>query len=278
MQDVTSDVITLSGALPGPTVAVFAGVHGNETTGVYALQEIIPTLKLTRGKVVFVFANPPAIKDNVRMHAKNLNRLFIEGIEGNSYEVNRARELMNVLDGCEALLDLHMFQDPAGEPFAICEKNAFDIAKTFDVAIISDNWSIVEPGGTDSYMYAKGKVGICVECGPIEKAADYKDFAVKTIYQFLHYFDMLPMTVDISTQPKRIITAVRGFVKDTDELKLADGFHNFDRLETGQVIATDGERTFRASEGECIIFPRYYAAVGQELYIIGTETEPTGSV
>lgn len=272
MQEITSDIITLRGNQPGPTVAVFAGVHGNETAGVYALQETIPTLKLKRGSVVFVFANPPAIKDNVRMHAKNLNRLFIEGIEGDSYEVKRARELMAILDNCDALLDLHMFQDPAGKPFAICEENSFAIAKTFDVEIISNNWTAVEPGGSEGYMYTKGKFGICVECGPIEKAAEYKDFAVTTIYQFLQYFDILQANVAISTRPKRIITAIRGFVKDTDELKLADGLHNFDRLEAGRVIATDGERTFQANEGECIIFPRYYATVGQELYIIGTES------
>lgn len=272
MQEITPDIIKLSGEQPGPTVAVFAGVHGNETAGVYALQEIIPKLQLLRGNVIFVYANPPAIEANVRMHEKNLNRCFIAGIEGNSYEEVRARELMKILDECEALLDIHMFSDPDGEPFVICEENALEIAKLFDVTIASTNWSETEPGGTDSYMYANGKIGICIECGPISKASEYKDFAINTVYQFLHYFDLLPFDVSVSTQPKRIIKAQNRVVKDNKKLHLEDGFHNFDRLKEGQVIATDGNRIFRASDGECIIFPRYYADIGQELYISGFES------
>lgn len=272
MQQITSDIITISGDQPGPTVAVFAGVHGNETAGVYALQEIIPKLKITQGNVIFVFANPPAIKDDVRMHEKNLNRCFVKGIEGDAYEIRRAQELMQVLDTCEALLDIHMFSDPEGEPFVICEENAFEVAKLFDVNIVSTNWSKTEPGGTDSYMYALGKIGICIECGPISKATEYKDFAINSIYQFLQYFEMLPFEVGVSTLPKRVIRAENAVVKDSEQLSLSEGLHNFDKLEVGQVIASDNDRVFYASEGEYILFPRYYAKVGQELYISGFES------
>ena len=272
MQQITSDIITISGDLPGPTVAVFAGVHGNETAGVYALQEVIPKLKITRGNVVFVFANPPAIADNVRMHEKNLNRCFVKDIEGDTYEIRRAQELMQVLDTCEALLDIHMFSDPEGEPFVICEENAFEVAKLFDVNIVSTNWSKTEPGGTDSYMYALGKIGICIECGPISKAAEYKDFAINSIYQFLQYFEMLPFEVSVSTQPKRVIRAENAVIKDNEQLSLSEGLHNLDKLKAGQVIASDSDRVFYASEGECVLFPRYYAQVGQELYISGFES------
>lgn len=271
MQEVTSDIIKILGEQPGTAVAVFAGVHGNETAGVYALQEIIPKLHITKGEVYFVFGNPPAIEANVRMGEKNLNRCFVEGIEGDSYEENRARELMEVLQKCDALLDIHMFSDPEGEPFVICEENAFNIAKLFDVGIVSTNWSEAEPGGTDAYMYRNGKVGICLECGPIDKAREYKDFAVKAIYQFLQYYDMLTFDVDVSTQPKRIVRAGYSIVKQDDSLMLSEGFHNFDRLNEGQVIATSDTETFCAKAGECIIFPRYYANVGQELYIVGME-------
>lgn len=221
---------------------------------------------------MFAYANPPAIRDNVRMNEKNLNRCFVEGIKGNSYEDVRARELMNVLDECEALLDIHMFSDPEGEPFVICEENAFDIAKLFDVNIISTNWSETEPGGTDSYMYANGKIGICLECGPISKSQEYKDYAVRSIYQFLQYFKMIDFEVSVSAQPKRVIRAEHRVVKDSEQLLLSKGLHNFDRLKEGQIIAQDGEKTFYATEGECIIFPRYYANVGQELYISGYES------
>src|SRR5690606_13665355 len=102
----------------------------------------------------------------------------------------RARELMSILDESDELLDLHMFYDEAGQPFVICEDNSVAIAKRFDVDIISTKWTVVEPGGTDGYMYLQGKVGICVECGPIAKAEQYVPFAKQTVYQFLKSYDM----------------------------------------------------------------------------------------
>ena len=73
----TKDIITITGAEPGPTVAIFAGVHGNERAGVYALEALIPRLTITRGTLYLVFANPAAIEANVRMVNKNLNRCFL---------------------------------------------------------------------------------------------------------------------------------------------------------------------------------------------------------
>jgi CheY-like chemotaxis protein len=121
---ITNNIVTITGSQPGPVVAIFAGVHGNERAGVYALQRLIPDLKITKGTVHFAFANPPAIEANVRMVTKNLNRCFYAGNDGTDAEDIRARELMQVLDGCDALLDLHMFYDKKNKPFVICEDNA----------------------------------------------------------------------------------------------------------------------------------------------------------
>jgi predicted deacylase len=67
---VSSEIIKLTGSEPGPVLAIFAGVHGNETVGVLTLQELIPKLKLTRGTLYLAYANPPAIEQNVRMIGK----------------------------------------------------------------------------------------------------------------------------------------------------------------------------------------------------------------
>src|SRR6185369_17926132 len=123
---ISPEVIELSSGKPGPSLAILAGVHGNELAGVYALQELLPTLKPTRGKVYVAFANPPAIEANTRMLNKNLNRCFVADNHGTTPEDERARELMKMLDKCDALLDLHMFYDDDGVPFVICEDNALD--------------------------------------------------------------------------------------------------------------------------------------------------------
>lgn len=272
---ISSQIIELQGKKPGPTVAIMAGVHGNELAGVYALQQLLPTLSVAKGTLYVAFANPPAIEANVRMVDKNLNRCFYQNNTGSNPEDIRARELMQMLNSCDALLDLHMFYDDEGLPFAICEDNAVELASKFDVDIISTNWAHAEPGASDGYMYANGKVGICVECGPISKAAEYTDFAKKTIHQFLKYFGMTDEPVKYSTKPKRIVEAQHAVHKSSPAFQLAKGFHNFDKLQAGQVIATEPGKEYTAGPNECIIFPHYTARVGEEAYIIGKDSTGT---
>ncbi|MCA9347849.1 succinylglutamate desuccinylase/aspartoacylase family protein [Candidatus Saccharibacteria bacterium] len=270
--NITSEIIEIDSGKTGPALAIFAGVHGNELAGVYALQKLLPTLKLTRGKLYIAFANPPAIRAKVRMVKQNLNRCFVANNKGTSYEDRRARELMAILDKCDALLDLHMFYDDDGLPFVICEDNAVEVAHTFDVGIISTNWAKAEPGASDGYMFSQGKIGLCVECGPISKSKEYTDFAVKTIYQFLQYFDMSLKKVSLSKVPKRFVVANKSVYKSSANFTLKAGYKNFDRLKPGEVIAQDGGKKYLSQEGECIIFPHYKARVGEEAYIIGIET------
>jgi len=104
-----------------------------------------------------------------------------------SYEEKRAIELMKVLDKCEALLDLHAYNEPYIEsvPFAICEKNCLEIVKNFDVEYALTGIDKIEKGGTDGYMFNSGKIGICVELGSIENYEKFIDLGIKTSYQFL---------------------------------------------------------------------------------------------
>ncbi len=266
-------IVMIAGARPGPTIAIFAGVHGNELAGVLALQELIPTLEVTKGKVFIAFANPPAIEAGVRMVGKNLNRCFFKENQGTTSEDTRARELMRVLDKCDALLDLHMFYDDKGSPFVICEDPAIDIALKFDVDIISTNWTKTEPGASDGYMHSNGKIGLCVECGPISQWMMYKEFAKTTIYQFLKHFDMTDQPVEYSARPKRVIKAKKIVYKKSKHFILSARLHNFDALQAGQIIATEGKKKYIAKPGEYIIFPHYNARIGEEAYIIGTELE-----
>lgn len=267
---ITDKIMKISSDIAGPAVALFAGTHGNERAGVYALQRLLPTLRPSRGTIYIAFTNPSAIEANERMMTKNMNRCFIANNQGDTYEDKRARELMKVLDKCDALLDLHMFYDK-GEPFAICEKNSLEVTKLFDVAIISTNWSRIEPGAADGYMFEQGKIGICVECGPIPEAENYVDFAEKTVYQFLQYFDMSPKKVANSALSKRYVIAKKVVYKKSNNFFLEPDFENFQKLEDDQLIAVDVQEQFRAQKNECIIFPHYRARVNEEAYIIGTE-------
>ena len=271
---VTSEIIKKTASLPGPTVAIFAGVHGNERVGVLALQELIPKLKLTKGTLYLAFANVPAIEQNVRLVNKNLNRCLFAGNDGTTYEDQRARELMAVLDHCDALLDLHAFNDKEGEPFIICEDNSLEIATKLDPPLISTNWSEAEPGGTDTYMYKTNKVGICLECGPLSKAEEFKPLAIKSVYQFLKFYGLINSDVEYSTTLKRIIKASEAVMRRSEDFKLDPNLKSFQKLRAGQVIGSQDGKEFVAKDGDYIIFPRPQAQIGAEAFIIGREASP----
>lgn len=266
---VTDKIIEIDSGIEGPTVMILAGVHGNEKAGVYALQRLLPELKLTKGKAYFAYANPLAIEADVRMLAKNLNRCFYANNDGTDWEDERARELMSVMDKCDACLDLHMFYDEDGVPFVICEESCLDLAKIFDVEIISTNWSETEPGGSDDYMYKQGKFGICIECGPISKSKEFASFAEKSVMQFLNFFGMVDVNIKPSIKSKKLIKTYKTVYRQSEDFKLAPGLKNFMELKEGQLILKDGGKEYFAKAGDCIIFPHYNARIKEEAYILG---------
>lgn len=267
-------VVKVESSQPGPTVALFGGVHGNETVGVLAMQHLAQELDLERGTAYLVLANPPAIQAGERELGKNLNRCFVAGNSGGALEDVRARELMRLLDGCDGLLDIHAYRDPAGEPFVICEPNALEIARQFRVPLISTNWSATEPGAADGYMYEQGKIGICLEAGPTVKARETLPVALDAAQKFLAYFGMIGAVESTGpTVKQRLIEAQKAFIRTSDDYELDRGLKSFQRLSDGQVYGNHAGEQFVAAEGECIIFPRPDAAIGTEAFVIGVENE-----
>lgn len=258
------------GKQSGPSVAIFAGVHGDEQAGVLALKKLTKMLKITKGTVYLVLANPPAVEQNKRFITKNINRCFYANNQGDTYEDQRARELMKLLDSCDALLDLHAYNNPEGPVFAICDGEATKIAEIFDIPIISNGWNKAEPGGTDGYMYDSGKIGICLECGPISKTSQMADFAYRSVLQFLSYFDMLPEAARLSKTKKKHLKATYSIVVQSDVFEMGT-FVNFEPLADNQLIAKEGDKHYTAKAGQCVVFPDPAAPIGHEACIIAEE-------
>jgi succinylglutamate desuccinylase len=267
------NVTKIIGQESGPSIAVFAGVHGDERAGIIAMERLSKKLEIQRGVVFLVLANPPAVNKKVRLVNKNINRCFLRSNNGATYEDNRARDLMRLLDECDSLLDLHAFSNREGAPFIICEENSFDVAQIFDVPIISSGWSSAEPGATDGYMFANGKVGICLECGPINQSEKYSELAEKSIFQFLKYYGLLESGVRLSVTSKKHIKAKYSCIRKSKNFVMDRRLTNFQKLKRNQLLAKDGSFEDRSRGREYIIFPQPDAEIGQEAYIIGEEAK-----
>lgn len=264
-------ITKLVGLENGPKLAVFGGIHGDERAGVMAIEQLSEQLVINRGVLYLVLANPPAINEGVRYQSKNLNRCFIMENPEESYEDNRANILMGILDECDALLDLHAFKSEQGEAFVICEEDSFDAAGIFDVDVVSSGWTQAEPGATDGYMHKQGKVGICMECGPIKQAKEYKEFALNSVLQFLKYYGLIDSGVKLSESSKQYINVKYAHTRRSQNFKMDQNLEHLQILDEGQVIAVDGDEVFKAKNGEYIIFPDPTANIGDEAFIIGEE-------
>ncbi len=265
-----NSIIKLKGESAGKTVAIFAGVHGNERVGVRALGKVAKKLSVKKGTVYLVYANPLAISKKKRLVNKNLNRLFYKGNRGTAYEDKRARILMKLLDECDALLDIHSYNSVTGNQFAICEKNTLRVVGNMNFPIVVSNFSNMGHG-TDGYMFKKGKIGLCIECGTSNSATKFLPVAEKSIYQFLQYFGCIDDVVKKDDVKQLYLKANRMIFKKTSAFRFVRNFKDFEKLPYGKIFATDGKDiSYRAGKSEHIMFPRPQVKIGGEVCIIST--------
>lgn len=102
------------GALPGPRVAVTAGIHGAEYVSIAALREVVMDLDPTRmsgSLVACLTANPAAFAARSiyvnPMDGKNLNRSFPGNADGSPTERLARWITDHVIAGSDAYVDMH---------------------------------------------------------------------------------------------------------------------------------------------------------------------------
>jgi len=121
-------VIVIRSPLPGPSVVVTANIHGDETTGVGVVHNLVRTLPdlILRGEVhLYPTLNPAGLTANVRLlpgDGQDLNRVFPGKPRGSAAE-RYAHSIWTDIQtrSPEALIDLHT--DVAGAiPYAIVDR------------------------------------------------------------------------------------------------------------------------------------------------------------
>lgn len=263
-------IIKKVGKKPGKTLAIFAGTHGNEKAGVVALADMLDTIEIDNGTVYFVFTNPEAIKKDVRQIEVNINRCYTKDNNGDTVEARRALKLMEILDECDAFVDLHSSNTPGSKPFAICEEDMFPfVAPYVDVEIVSTGWDAIEAGASDGYVYQQGKPSLCLECGYAGESSKYVKLAEDSAYKFLQHFGALDEEPKKSNIEKKYIHVDRMIKKPNESFKFVKDFKDFEHLVAGTAYAKDDEKEYIAEENDVIVFPNDNKQVGGEVCILG---------
>jgi predicted deacylase len=101
------DVYTIEGKEKGPVVLIIGGIHGDETSTIYAAEEYT-TAEINKGTLIVVpRLNAPAIAKDVRFVNHDMNRLFFAKGTEDSYEYEVVGKVKELVEKADLVLNLH---------------------------------------------------------------------------------------------------------------------------------------------------------------------------
>lgn len=265
------EIRIVRGEKPGNVSVILVGVHGNETPGLAAIKEM-DLSAIVAGEVRIILGNPEAVKKNVRFIEQNLNRMFRAEAdcteeERASYEYRRSREIMPLLEGADALLDVHASNTKESEPFCICEPQGFALAHVLPAVRMVSGFDALEPGGTDAYMNARGGKGICFEAGYIHDTESNvrARIAIESFLQARGHVD----TGVVSHHMSHVWTHMEMVYHTQVNFVPVKVFADFAEVAAGEVIGMDGEEQICAPSEGVVLFVRARHKKGEEAFLFG---------
>lgn len=273
------------GAKEGKSLLLLGCVHGNEVAGEYALKRLVNEIKtgeivIKKGKLTIVpVCNELANKKDVRQIDENLNRVMKKWENPQTYEKKLANEIVELIEKCDVMLDLHSTHCKDDEPFVFCDYPNVDNLKlidVIDVRYVLEGWpdiyanqTEIEDYSTERACFDYKKSGTTLECG-YHKEEKAKEVAYNAVINALKVFDMIEgIAPDLA--PKTHIL-MKSFVIKNKEGKLLKNYKHLDRVHKDEEIAQyeDGE-VLRASEDGYILLPNLEGKIGAEWYYFGVE-------
>jgi succinylglutamate desuccinylase len=292
------------GDAPGPMVVCAGAIHGNEWSGVTALQRVLSEIEsrgLTlRGDFLALAGNLGAIVRDQRYLTHDLNRHWmpqeVERVRATPIgelvdEDLEMRELLDALHDAFArargpvyFLDLHT-SSADGDPF-VCigdtmRNRAF--AEEFCVPIILGLEEQID-GSLLEYVNNLGHVTMGAEAGQ-HRAASSVDHHEAFVWLALVNAGLLEAAdaPDLESLRRRLREAshhLHGFMEvrhrhpivAEDEFRMEEGFANFEYIDAGQLLAHDRRGEILAVESGRILLP-LYQGLGSDGFFIGREVD-----
>jgi succinylglutamate desuccinylase len=254
MKEIWNKIYLLDSGKKWSITTIMVWVHWNEFSWPKAVDEILLNFKIDTWKVYFVYANLEAMKINKRFYEKNMNRCFLKNNNGKTYEEKRAKQIIEILDQSDYLLDVH---NTIGEensiPFLISEYKEF--WKYFDVKYVVSGFDNLHPGGSDSYMNSIWKKWFCIECGSVNVEIEEKlvSFAEKSILNFLKITKNINKNPEIFNNQKYIKF---GFIYKNNSLdfEFTKKYKDFEKIKKWETIVFDWQIEFKTNKDCYILF------------------------
>lgn len=288
----------------GPVLVVLAGVHGNETSGIFALRRVFERLTRDniqiRGEILGLSGNLTALSMGTRFITGDLNRLaradVVERLRaGGSPETSEEGELRELLDEIDAVsagdhterffVDCHTTSSETKPYISVGETaDAFRWSLNFPVFIVRGLKERIR-GTLDEYLSTIGYTGFTFEAGQHDDLASIENHEVciwlalahagcmsrHDVGCYPHCHEILAKTV---IDGRKVFRVVDRYAVDPEEgFEMRPGYINFQPIEKGEVLARNRRGTIRATHDGRILMPLYQPQGDDGFFIVQEESE-----
>jgi hypothetical protein len=285
-----------------PTLVVIAGVHGNEVSGIYAVNSIIEKFKKKsvtfKANLYIIAGNLNAISKGIRYESKDLNRLWSDEqllkIADDSKKLNteekEQKELYQIIiniqkkhTGSYFFIDLHTTSSPTIPYLTYSDsiKNRV-FSRKFPIPSIFGLEEYIQ-GPLLTYVTEYGHIGIGFEAGKHDdpKAIHINEAFLWMVFvetgclnkddinNYNKYVDLLKNQSSFGNKFFEIID--KHTIQENEKFKMIEGFYNFQKIQKNQELAISNSKILKASTSGRIFMPLYQEK-GEDGYFVIKKT------
>jgi hypothetical protein len=266
--------------VPGPTVVLIGGLHGNEIAGVHAIGRVLEAIRARNivvcGRILGVAGNLGALRARQRFIDNDLNRGWTPPFRQSTAEDRERAELLELfeplLDAASepvVFVDLHT-SSGNGSPFA-CMADVLrnrPIAFACPVPVVLGLEEVID-GTMLGYLCDRGHVGVAFEGGQHDDPITASRLEA-IIWVTLTTVGALERAQvhDLFDHVQRLSQATRGLprvleirhrhrVALADDFRMLPGFANFVPVRRGMKLAEDKNGEITAHEDALLMLPLY---------------------
>ncbi|MFD1095993.1 succinylglutamate desuccinylase/aspartoacylase domain-containing protein [Salegentibacter chungangensis] len=279
----------------GPLLFVTAGIHGNEPSGLKALERVFSELERTKpeinGTILGVSGNKEALNRNVRYIDEDLNRTWTEeNIKQKKSETHEQKEMWEIIE----VLKEYSEEDFTKRYFIDCHTTSSDSLPYVSVQEVNDNdkwahrfptyivrgFSDIITGDCDHYLSRIGMTGFVFEAGQHESESSVENhegviwLALKEglgldIEQLSTYPECVTRFSEKNAPTQRTFEIeYRHGLKDNGEFKMEPGFQNFQEIKKGELLAMQNGEELRSRWNARIFMPLYQSQGNDGFFVI----------
>ena len=279
----------------GPLFLVTAGVHGNEPSGVEALQRVFAELEKTKpamkGVLLGLSGNLQALRKGKRFIEEDLNRTWTEAnIRNADPESQEQREMHEII----SILEQHPEDAYEKRFFLDCHTTSSESLPYISVQDVNDNdqWAHRFPtyivrgfsdiiyGAIDHYLSRTGLTGFTFEAGQHTSTTSLENhegmiwLALREACGVeLEKLSCFPDCVDRfakknAPDQKTFEIIHRHEIRKGDEFKMEPGFKNFQKIQKGEKLAVNNGKALLSQWDGYIFMPLYQSQGNDGFFVI----------